>query len=193
MAFRDMKITEFIERLASQDPTPGGGTASAIAGAMGTALLVMTLEISIKEENPTILALREAYQEFLELADEDSKAFETFMEAKKLPRGTEEEKAKRKEALRQARKFATEVPLKTLERSLEAVQAYSGLVDQLSKYVLSDVITGLELLRAAGRGAYENVVINAKGKDYLDRHLKTAERLLSDLNKAIDEILERLA
>jgi len=191
--FKDVTIAEFIEKLASSDPTPGGGTASAIAGAMGTALLAMTLEISTKGQHAMIPALKEAYRELLRLANEDSQAFDTFMMAKKLPRDSEEEKAKRKEAIRHARKLATEVPLKTLERCLEIVQAYSETTGELSKYVVSDAITGLELLRAAGRGAYENVLINAKNKSYLQKQMETAEKFLTDLNKTIDEILARLA
>jgi len=191
--FKDMTIEEFIKTLASDAPTPGGGTAAAIIGAMGTALLKMTIDITMKKVDDDMLkdvgnSLEKAYEEFLILADKDAEAFDEYMKARALPKETEEEKAKRKEAIKKARIKSIEIPMQTLERSLEILQTFDMVKDKISKYVLSDVVGGASSLMSSAEIAYANVKINVGNKEAYKSYLENANKLLEDAKKLADTI-----
>ena len=199
--FKEMTVEEFIKKLASDAPTPGGGTAAAIMGAMGAGLFKMTIDITLKKNYDEFLknigeSMVGAYEEFLILADKDSEAFDEYMKARSMPKGTEEEKKARKEALRKARIHSIEVPLQTLERSLEVLQAFDMVKDQISKYVLSDVIGGASALKSAAKIAFANVKINVGSKEDLQHYMENATKLMADAsnlaNSIIDFAMERM-
>src|SRR6187397_1993938 len=128
--FQDMTVAELMAALASPEPTPGGGTASAVAGAMGTALLVMVAGLPKTRTNTDAArtALDGVRAELLPLraslemcADRDAEAFDAVMAAYRLPKATDEDKASRKGAIARAMQGATEVPLQTLRLACRAL------------------------------------------------------------------------
>ena len=193
--FKELTVEQFIKKLASDAPTPGGGTAAAIMGAMGAGLFKMTIDITLKKSDDEFLksigeSMVGAYEEFLILADKDSEAFDEYMKARSMPKGTDEEKKARKEALRKARIHSIEVPLQTLERSLEVLQAFDMVKEQISKYVLSDVIGGASALKSAAKIAFANVKINVGNKEDLQHYMENASELMADASNLANSIID---
>jgi methenyltetrahydrofolate cyclohydrolase len=167
--FADYSISTFLDALAGPDPTPGGGTAAAIGGALGVSLLMMVAGLSktrgnsdaervkLGETRGSLTAIRDR---LLTLADTDTEAYDRVTAAYRLPRSTEDEKTARKQAVQRAMKGATDAPLDILRAVAEAM-AHAGAVAELGNpSAASDVRVALELLEAAGAGAAANVEIN---------------------------------
>jgi formiminotetrahydrofolate cyclodeaminase len=167
--FADQSISAFLDALASPDPTPGGGTAAAVGGALGVALLMMVAGLPRTRGNTdaervqlgeTRAALVAARDRLLTLADTDTAAYNTVTAAYRLPKSTDEEKAARKQAIQQAMRAATDAPLDIL-RAVADAMAHAKVVAALGNpSASSDVRVALELLEAAGAGASANVEIN---------------------------------
>lgn len=172
MKFADLSVSDFLSALSSSSPTPGGGTASAIAGAMGASLLLMVSGLdkskSGTEEERMLLgdakrALVPLCTRLVELADADSEAFDQVLAAYRLPKGTEEEKAARRSVIQRALWRATEVPLDTLRVCADALE-YGPVVARCGNpTAASDVGVGVRLIEAAAGGAEANVRINLHG------------------------------
>jgi formiminotetrahydrofolate cyclodeaminase len=169
MKFSDMTVAQLLAALASPDPTPGGGTAAAIAGAMGTSLLVMVSGLAKSRTNSddekTALAAARAAVEpissrLTELADADSASFDAVMAAYRLPKGTDDEKAARTRAIQDAMRGATIVPLDTLRATVQAIDQGRAVAAHGNRSAASDVGVAIGLLKAAADGAAANVRIN---------------------------------
>lgn len=187
--FAELSVSEFLDALSSSDPTPGGGTASAIAGATGASLLMMVAGLAKSRNNSdeerealgrarsTIADLR---AEMLALADADASAFDEVMAAFKLPKGTDEEKAARSAAIQRGYRGATEVPLDTL-RVVSSALAQAETVAALgNRSATSDVGVAIGLLEAAAAGATANVQINLgslKDQAIVERFTDDVEQL----------------
>lgn len=170
--FNDMTVAQLLAALASPDPTPGGGTAAAIAGAMGTSLLVMVAGLAKSKNNlddeKTALAKARAALEpissrLMELADADTRAFDEVMAAYRLPKASDEEKAARTRAIQAALRSATEVPLETLQACVASAAHGRVVAAYGNPAAASDVGVAVGLLRAAAEGAASNVRINLDG------------------------------
>ena len=169
MKFADMTLAQFLDALASSDPTPGGGTASAVAGAMGASLLVMVTGLAKSntnsdDEKTALAAARQALQPLVgtlaALADTDAAAFDEVMAAYRLPKASDEEKATRSAAIQNALQGATTAPLQTL-RACAGVMAHAGTVAACgNRSAVSDVGVAIGLLESAAAGAEANVRIN---------------------------------
>ncbi|MCX7834742.1 MAG: glutamate formimidoyltransferase [bacterium] len=189
-------LSEFSTNVASESPAPGGGSVAANSSALGVSLLEMVCSLTIgkkKFENVweqlskvrTELALNR--YELLAAVERDTIAFNQIMKAMKLPKTTDEEKAIRKSALQKATLKATEVPLKVMQVSLEALKQ-APLIAQLGNpNALSDVGVGAEMLLSGVRGAYFNVLINLSG--LTEDHQKT----FREHSKEIAEQAEQIA
>lgn len=196
-SFQEHSVTELTDALASREPTPGGGVASATAAAVAVALGEMVTRLTankkgyenaqevLREYLPKLEAIR---ARLLELADEDGKAFIPLSKAYKLPRKTEEEKAYRNSVLEEALRRACEPPEYMMETICEAIDIVDDLTRIGSTMLMSDVGAAATLLSSALRAACLNVFINArsmKDTDYATGLVSRTQSMLEDgCNKA---------
>lgn len=179
--FASMTVAELLAALASPEPTPGGGTAAAIAGAMGTSLLVMVAGLAksknnTDDEKAALARARAAIEPITatltNLADADAASFDAVMAAYRLPKATDEEKAARTRAIQSALRGATEIPLETLRTCTQALEYAQVVADYGNRSAESDVGVAIGLLKAAANGAAANVRMNLGGLK--DEGYKTA-------------------
>jgi len=168
----DMTCREFAEETASESPAPGGGSISAYMGALGAALAAMVANLSSHkagwddrwgEFSDWAVKAQEIKEDLLRLVDEDTESFNRVMAAFGLPKGTEEEKAARSEAIQAATWYATEVPFRTMERALESFEVIRAMAEQGNPNSVTDAGVGALCARSAVIGAFLNVKINAAG------------------------------
>ncbi len=166
---RRKPFDELLEAFCSSDPTPGGGSASALAGAVGASLLAMVAGLpktrhAAEEDRPVLdearaalLSLRDA---LAELVDADTAAYDRVVAAFRLPKATDEEKAARSATVQIAFRGATETPLAVMRACAQAIRHGGVVAARGNPSASSDVQVGLELAAAGLRGARLNVEIN---------------------------------
>jgi len=193
-----MSLRDFADELSTDSPAPGGGSVAALAGALGAALAAMVANLShpkkgFEDRQPRLEAIAVRGQELkdrmLAAVDADTHAFDRLLEAMRLPKGTDAEKAVRAEAMDRATVDAIEVPLSVLEGCPEVVdlcREVAGIGMQASR---SDAGVGAQMARAAAAGAYQNVCINLTGLGDAD----AAARLLARADAAWAQTRERHA
>lgn len=205
MSFQNMNLIEFNAELASKAPVPGGGGASALVGAVGTALggMVASLTIGKKKFIPVeeeIKALQSrclAIQaDLLALIDKDADGFAPLAAAYSLPSDTEEQKAHKAAVLEVEGVKACEVPLQIMEKCCEAIEAIAIFAEKGSKLAVSDAGVGALFCKAALEGASLNVFINTKGlKDREKAHElnKRANDMITTYSSKADSIYQAVA
>jgi formiminotetrahydrofolate cyclodeaminase len=168
-SFRDLTLGDFAERLASPEPVPGGGSASAVAAALGASLVAMVATLSQGRpkyaEHAALLeaaapAARRLAAELLELADEDARAYAACAIALKLPREAFADREYRDQQVRATARVAAEVPLRCVETCREVLALAEALAGRSNVNASSDLRVAALLLQAAGHGAAENVLVN---------------------------------
>ncbi len=181
MKLTEKTVADLLAAFQSPDPTPGGGSASALAGAVGASLLAMVAGLpksrAVTEEDAARLRAagtrcRELSAHLADMVDRDSESYETVMAAYRLPKGTDAEKAARSAAIQQALRAATAAPLDVMRSCAAAAQQGVVVGDLGNPSASSDVKVGMELLTAGLRGAKENVEINLgsiKDAAYVER------------------------
>ncbi len=169
MSFQDMTLARFDEVLASSEPTPGGGCASALAGSRAAALAAMVARTTAKSkkfadrvaEMQGIVEEAERLREtLLALVDEDAKAFDGVMAAFRMPKGTPEEQAARGQAIQQAYKAAVGPPMQVCDRALQVLELARSVAERGTPSAASDAGVGALLASTALEGAALNVWIN---------------------------------
>jgi formiminotetrahydrofolate cyclodeaminase len=189
VSFTDGNLAEFLEALRSPDPTPGGGSAAALAGAMGASLLAMVgglpkSRAATAEDTARLAAAgarcTDLADELKTLVDRDSAAYEQVMAAYRRPKGTDEEKSARSAAIQEAMRGATETPLAVMRACAAAAEQGVVVAAMGNPSASSDAAVGFELLAAALRGARRNVEINLgtiKDAGYVRRIQSEVEEL----------------
>lgn len=160
---------EFIDVLASREPVPGGGGASALTGAIGIALGAMVGELTVGKEkyaeheaeiSNLIFRSQELIQQFDELVTKDAEAFLPLAEAYKMPKSTPEESEAREQAVQAALVAAAEAPLEIAENCVKALRILDSFSLIGSRMAVSDAGTGAAICLAALKGARLNVLVN---------------------------------
>lgn len=184
-------IGEFLERLASKDPTPGGGGAAAIMGAMGAALVSMVCNVSCgkkgcesaaPELNEVCAQSETLRRRLTAMLDDDVSAFDDLMAAYKLPKETAEEKAVRSQSIQASLRRATEVPLACTRDCAEVIRLSRRAGELGYLGVISDAGVGVSAAYAAARSAALNVYINApalKDRAFAERALAEVDSLMT--------------
>ena len=174
VSYAEMALADLIDAFSSTDAVPGGGSAAALAGAVGTSLLIMVAGLpktktgvpeetaDLAEASSRLHPLRNA---LLELVDRDSEAYKLVMEAFRLTKESEAEKAARKQVIDRAMRAATEAPLDTMRACQQALRGAVIVAANGSRKTTSDVGVAIELLLAGLRGARMNVEINLSTLD----------------------------
>ena len=200
-----MTIREYQTALSSSSPTPGGGTAAAMSLGHSAALTCMVADLTLSKERwqdgwesaeqaqDVAIPL---FQLALELANDDSKAFEEVLSAYRLPKDDDEEREARNQAIKAASIRAAEIPLQTALEAAGLLQVLTGLAEFGNANAVSDVGVAALLAHAACRGALFNVDINLKGLDSVSEMLESAscisETLENDLISVLDAVETRI-
>lgn len=167
-----MSVKGFARETASESAAPGGGSVSAYMGALAAALGTMVANLSAhkrgwddrwKEFSDWAERGQDVMERLLRLVDEDTEAFAKIMDVFSMPKGTEEEKAARAEAMEKATLYASRVPLKTMQTAMEAMPVALAMARIGNPASASDAGVGAIAALAAVRGAHLNVRINAAG------------------------------
>ena len=184
-------IDQFLDRLASSAPTPGGGSAAAVMGAMGAALTSMVCNVTIGKkglegvEAPMLAVRAESARlqvRLTEMMAEDIAAFDGLMAAYKLPKATEEDKARRSAAIESSLRRATEVPLACARTCAAVIALTQRAADLGYKGVVSDAGVAVLAAFAALRSAALNVYINApmlRDRIFADQSKAEIDRLVA--------------
>ena len=196
---KEQVIEGFVEELSSKKPVPGGGGASAMAGALGTALGLMVGNLTVGKKRyaaveaevyERMTELTELQKEMLLLADEDARVFAPLAAAYSLPSGTEEE-AVMEENLR----AASLVPLQIMEAAQQCISHLEFLEANGSVMAVSDVGVAVQFIRTALTGAVMNVYINTKSmkqRNEAEKINQKAEKLLEEGTKRADLVYEKV-
>jgi methenyltetrahydrofolate cyclohydrolase len=199
---KETAIDNFLDALASQSATPGGGSAAAIIGAMGAALVSMVCNLTIGKkkyadvegEMKEVRAKAEALRHKLTgMIEDDVKAFDQVMDAYGMAKETDAEKAAREKAIQAALKQATEVPLRCCHAAREVIDLAAIASDKGNLNVISDAGVGVLAAYAALRSAALNVFTNAKiitDKAFAEAKVKELEKLLAGAEAATEKAYE---
>jgi glutamate formiminotransferase/formiminotetrahydrofolate cyclodeaminase len=197
-----LTVEGFANETASESPAPGGGSVSAAMGAFGVSLATMVANLSSHkagwdERWDEFSAWAEEGQkikdELLFLIDEDTRAFNRIMDAFSLPKGTDEEKHSRKQAIQEATRYAIEIPFRVMKISYDSMRIIRALAETGNPNSVSDAGVGALAARSAVMGAFLNVKINAPGledKAYVEKIIREGKEIEE---KALNEEKEILA
>ena len=199
-----MTIQEFLDVLSSKEPVPGGGGASALAGALGNALGQMVSNLTIGKKKYALVEdeikelaerMKGIQGQFTALADQDAKVFAPLAKCYSLPSGTEEEKAYKAEVMEARLLDASLVPMEIMEKAAEMLEIMDILADKGSRMAVSDVGVGVQFIRTALLGAVMNVYINTKSmknREKAEEMNEKAERLIKEGTEAADRIYQKV-
>lgn len=208
MGLTDKSCDEFVEVLASKAPVPGGGGASALVGAIGTALgnMVGSLTVGKKKyagvEKDVIELKNRAdalQKDLLLLVEKDAEVFEPLSAAYRMPKDTEEQRAEKEAVMEKCLINACEVPLEIMKKACEGIELAGGFAEKGSRLALSDAGVSAACLRAALKGASLNVFINTsamKDRAAAEQYEREANEMLEKYGpmaeKIFDSVKERL-
>ena len=202
MSLKTQTCENFVEVLASKAPTPGGGGASALVGAVGVALgnMVGSLTVGkkkyaeVEEEIKAMMATSTQMQnELLDLIQKDADGFEPLAAAYRLPKDTEEQKAEKDRVLEQATKDACDVPFEIMEKCCQGIDLCGEFAEKGSVMATSDAGAGAIFCRAALQAASLNIYINTKSlkdREYAEQMNHKSDAMLEEYMAKADKIIE---
>ncbi len=194
-------LRAFANETASESVAPGGGSVSAYVGALGASLGTMVANLSSHkrgwddrwEEFSDWAEKGQAIKdELLRLVDDDTEAFNAIMAAFRLPKGSEEEKAARAQAIEEATRHAIEVPFRVLKRAFDTFELARAMVETGNPNSVTDAAVGALCARAAVRGAWLNVQVNVaslKDKSWAEPILEEGRKRVAEADRLCDEIV----
>ena len=200
----NISISDFLERLSSNSPTPGGGSVAALVGALSCSLTSMVANLTYgkkkyeeywEESKKSIEETKNLKEDFLSLFYEDMEVFTKLMATFGLPRKTENEVKKRNEAIEEATKVAIGVPLKVMEKSKHAAELALSMAKIGNLNAISDAGIAGEMALSACRSASYNVLINLnflQDADYsknIEKKHKEILRTVRSLHKEVTSLV----
>lgn len=204
--FREREIGEFIDKISSKSPTPGGGTVSALLASLATSLSIMVFNLTVSKKNfddydekvkkdilEALDELNKYNTKFLKAMDDDSMAFEKVMEAFRLPKENEEDKKVRSLKIQENYKLALEVPLQLAKCSYKLYDYIYLAVNYGNQNAITDIGVAALSLQSAIEGAVLNVKINAssiKDINYVNVVINECNKYIKDGREKRDEIIK---
>jgi len=193
-------VTTFLDDLASSKPAPGGGSAAALCGALGAALVSMVCNLTVGKKKYAdvegeIKGILEKSEElrhrFVQLIEDDIAAYTAVSEAFKMPRDTEEQKAAREEAIQKALKAAVVPPMRMVEASVETLKLCMPVAEKGNVNAVSDAGVAAVAAEACMRSAAMNVLINLG--QITDQEFVAQQRArLDELMRGMSELKEQV-
>lgn len=202
----DLTVKDFLDKVAGNDPVPGGGSIAALGGALASALATMVTGLTIgkkgyeasEEVMQHAQTLTTRFQkEFIALIDKDSEAYDEVFACFKLPKATDEEKAARSAAIQEATKYAALVPMQVARNAYELMSVIADVARLGNRNAVTDACVAMMSARTAVLGALLNVRINLgsiKDKtfaDELQREADVLERLACDREKEVLDVVNQ--
>lgn len=203
MTLMDKKVNGFLVELKSDSPAPGGGSAAALAGAIGAALGVMVGNLTItsakytevhEQASQLVKELESKLVSLEKYVDEDTQAFTQVMLAYKLPKGTDEEKALRSQTIQQAMKGAAELPMKVATICMEVLEMSSTILEIGNVNAASDAAVAGRMAHAAMWSAIYNVKINLgsiKDQEFVDDMTKEVTKVVNHSEELFRALVEK--
>ena len=200
-----MVVADLLDAFASNEPVPGGGSAAALAGAVGTSLLLMVAGLprtrtgapeeaaDLAEAGARLRPLRDT---LTSLVDRDSHAYSAVVEAMRLPKATEPDKQRRRSAIDTAMRGAIDVPMDTMRACQQALRGALVIAGNGNANASTDTGTAVLLLTAALRGAALNVDVNLRSVSdpaFAERVSQERDQLIADAEADAVQANARLA
>ncbi|MFZ4796976.1 MAG: glutamate formimidoyltransferase [Bacteroidia bacterium] len=199
-----MNLRSFANETASESPAPGGGSISAYVGSLGASLGTMVANLSAGkrgwEDQVSFFSDwagkgQIIKDKLLKAVDEDTHAFNQIMLGFGLPKATEEEKATRTLAIENATKYACQVPLKVMQTAFETLDLLAAMIEKGNQNSVTDAGVGVLCVKTAVRGAYFNVLVNAKDlkdRTFAENLIAEAKTLLAKNHAQADELIAKV-
>ncbi|NEW63368.1 sugar ABC transporter substrate-binding protein [Granulicatella sp. zg-ZJ] len=204
MKLVDLKVSEFMQVLGSNEPAPGGGSASALAAAMGISLTKMVCELTVGKkkyvefETDVQVCLDKTIilqEKLLKAIDDDTEAFNVVSAVFSMPKETDEERVARQKAMQNALKVAAKSPLDLMEIILDALNTTKSIIGKSNTNAASDLGVAALNLKSGLQGAYLNVLINLssiKDDAFVSEYKASSDRLLETGIALADDIYEQI-
>jgi glutamate formiminotransferase/formiminotetrahydrofolate cyclodeaminase len=197
----EMKLTDFIDEVSRESPAPGGGSIAALAGALGASLSSMVSNLTANKRgsqdvdeilNKAAEECQQIKEVLVKAIDEDTNAFNAYMNARRLPNKTAEEKKAREEAMQAGLKQAVMVPLNTAQQSYKAIEIADSVAKNGNPNSITDVGVGAQSAYTGVLGGIYNVLINLKDikdKKFVDEMKNACAELKQKAQKELSEVL----
>ncbi|MBG9980859.1 cyclodeaminase/cyclohydrolase family protein [Facklamia sp. DSM 111018] len=197
---KELKVTEFINQLASDAPTPGGGAAAGVTAGLGVGAILMAMIFSknkkmSEQEHEFLLKKIEDFEKskqiFIEIIDRDASEFEPLSKAYGMPKATDEEIAARNEAMEEGLKIASRPPIDLLNEVEKILTGFEEVIPLIKKMIISDVGVGLQMLRSAIHASSLNLYINGgqiKDEAVKQEYFDLANNKVADLSAKADAL-----
>ncbi|CAN2042273.1 Cyclodeaminase/cyclohydrolase family protein [Candidatus Magnetomoraceae bacterium gMMP-15] len=200
MKFEQQSVHNFINELASGNASPGGGSVSALCGALGAALSVMVSRLTMKKDNfENVKDIMEEIektgkdliQKFLILVQEDADAYKEVMDAFQLSEDTEENKNLREAAIQSAMKKASKAPIEIINASKKLIDLVQTLVEDGNPNAMPDAGAALQIAKTAAITASYNLLVNLpeiSDEIFVARCKKQLKSTMKEINTLFNEI-----
>lgn len=201
-ALVEMKVNGFTHEVSRDSSTPGGGSIAALSGSLGAALTSMVANLSTggrgtKDIDPILMPVADKAQELkddlLKAVDEDTNAYDKYIEAKQMPKSTKEEREKRKKAMEEGIKHAVKVPMDTAKTSFEIFDLAEKVAEHGKADAVSDALVSAQMAYSGVIGGIANVKINlgdVEDEKFIEQMLDECERLKIESKEKLDRVIE---